>query len=210
MHISGIGAHISRIGAHMSRIGAHMSRSKCNDGQISEPINTNKGVRRGCGLSPDLLYIYINKAMKEWKQTTQSGIQLRSGKIIQTILYADDQVITAESEDELQIVNELDKIVKKYGTKISTTKTKTTGLCGKNIQRVKIEIEGKMIEQVSSFNYLGNLISNEEKDINIKLQRYNKMNGIIKCNFAKHMTMDTKLRIHNITSKAALCYGSEV
>jgi hypothetical protein len=54
------------------------------------------------------------------------------------------------------------------------------GVCGKNIQRVKIEIEGKIIEQVSNFNYLGSLISNEEKDINTKLQRYNKMNGIIK------------------------------
>jgi hypothetical protein len=56
---------------------------------------------------------------------------------------------------------------------------------------------------------LGNLISNE-KDINIKLQRYNKINGIIKRHFGKHMTVDTKLRIHNITFKAALCYGGEV
>jgi hypothetical protein len=36
------------------------------------------------------------------------------------------------------------------------------------------------------------------------------MNGIIKRNFGKHMTINTKLRIHNITSKATLCYGSEV
>jgi hypothetical protein len=36
------------------------------------------------------------------------------------------------------------------------------------------------------------------------------MNGIIKCHFGKHMTTDTKLWIHNITSKAALCHGSEV
>jgi hypothetical protein len=114
--------------------------------------------------------------------------------MIQTILYADDQVMVAESEDELQIaVNKFNKIVKKYDMKVPTTKTKTIGLCSKNIQRVKIEIEGKMTEQVSSFNYLGNLISNEEKDINIKLQRYNKMNGIIKCHFGKHMTIDTKL-----------------
>jgi hypothetical protein len=55
--------------------------------------------------------------------------------------------------------------------KISTSKTKAIGVCGKNIQRVKIEIEGKIIEQVSNFNYLGSVISNEEKDINAKLQR---------------------------------------
>jgi hypothetical protein len=35
------------------------------------------------------------------------------------------------------------------------------------------------------------------------------MNGIIKRHFGKHMTTDTKLLIHNIISKAALCYGSE-
>jgi transcription antitermination factor NusA-like protein len=42
--------------------------------------------------------------------------------------------------------------------KISTSKTKAIGVCGKNIQRVKKEIEGKIIEQVSNFNYLGSLI----------------------------------------------------
>jgi hypothetical protein len=36
------------------------------------------------------------------------------------------------------------------------------------------------------------------------------MNGIIKRHFGKHMTIDTKLRICNTTSKAALCYGTEV
>jgi hypothetical protein len=32
---------------------------------------------------------------------TQNGIQVTSGKVIQTILYADDQVIIAKSENEL-------------------------------------------------------------------------------------------------------------
>jgi hypothetical protein len=82
-------------------------------------------------------------------------------------------------------------------------------VCGKKIQRVKIEIEGKIIEQVSNFNHLGSLMSNEEKDINAKLHRYNKMNGIIKQHFRKQMTTDIKLRLYNITSKASLCYGSE-
>jgi hypothetical protein len=117
---------------------------KYNDGQISEPINTNKGVRQGCGLSSDLFNIYINKAIKEWKQTTQSEIQLGSGKMIQTILYVDDQVITAESEYELHIaVCELNKIVKEYGMKITTTKTKIIGLCGKTFKGSKQKLKAK-------------------------------------------------------------------
>jgi hypothetical protein len=52
-------------------------------------------------------------------------------------------------------------------------------------------------------------ISNINININAKLQRYNKINGIIKRHFGKQMTTDTTLRLHNITSKASLCYGSE-
>jgi hypothetical protein len=104
-----------------------------------------------------------------------------SREVLQTILYADDQVIIAKIEDELQMaVNELNKFVKKCDMKISTSKTKAIGVCGKNIQWVKIEIEGKIIEKVSNFIYLGSLTSNEEKYMNAKLQRYNKMKGIIK------------------------------
>jgi hypothetical protein len=55
-----------------------------------------------------------------------------------TILYA-DQVIIAKTEHELQMaVNELNKTAKKYDMKISTSKTKTIGVCGTNIQRAKI------------------------------------------------------------------------
>jgi hypothetical protein len=155
-----------------------------------------------------LFNIYINKAIKEWTQTARNDIQLTSEKIIQTIFYA--EVIIAKSDDELQMaINELNKIIKKSDMKISLSKTKAMGFCGENIERVKLEIEEKIIEQASNFNYLGYLISNYANDISKKLQRYNKMNGIIKDHFGKHMTTETKLGIHNIPSKAVSCYGSE-
>jgi hypothetical protein len=117
-------------------------------GQISEPINTNKGVRQGCELSPDLFNIYINKAMREWKQTDRNGIQPTSGKKIQTIVYVDDQAMIGKSNDELQMaVNELNKIIKKYDMKISPSKTEARGFRAINLRRVKLEIEGKIIEQ---------------------------------------------------------------
>ena len=42
-----------------------------------------------------------------------------------------------------------------------------------------------------------------------KLQTYNKINGAIRRHFGKQMNKETKLRIHNITAKTALKFGSE-
>ena len=41
------------------------------------------------------------------------------------------------------------------------------------------------------------------------MQTYNKINGAIRRHFGKQMSKETKLRIHNITAKAALKFGSE-
>ena len=43
-----------------------------------------------------------------------------------------------------------------------------------------------------------------------KFQTYNKINGATRRHFGKkQMNKETKLRIHNITAKAALKFGSE-
>ena len=41
----------------------------------------------------------------------------------------------------------------------------------------------------------------------IKGQTYNKINGAIRRHFGKQINKETKLRIHNITAKAALKFG---
>jgi hypothetical protein len=93
--------------------------------------------------------------------------------------------------------------------KISTIK-QSMAICGKNIQRAKIVIGDTVIEEVADFMYLGNMISEFKTDITIRIHRYNKINGTIKRYFVKNMLPNTKLRLYNITSKAALKFGSEV
>ena len=80
---------------------------------------------------------------------------------------------------------------------------------GNNIQRVKIVINDNIIEQVTDFKYLGYRISEYKSDLEDKLQTHNKINGAIRRHFGKQMNIETKLRIHNITAKAALKFGSE-
>jgi len=57
--------------------------------------------------------------------------------------------------------------------------------------------------------YFGYRISEYGSDLEDKLQTYNKINGAIRRHFGIQMNKETNLRIHNITAKAALQFGSE-
>ena len=56
---------------------------------------------------------------------------------------------------------------------------------------------------------MGYRTSEYKSDLEDKLQTYNKINGAIRRHFEEQMTKETKLRIHSITAKAALKFGSE-
>jgi len=101
-------------------------------------------------------YIYIYKIIYEFKRVMKKGIQLNNTKLVNTILYADDQVLMATSEDELQtMAHHLNLITRKYKMTISSTKTKSMEMWGNHIQRVKIVINDNIIKLVTDFKYLG-------------------------------------------------------
>jgi hypothetical protein len=154
---------------------------KFNYDTISNIIQINKGVRQGCGLSPIIFNVHINNILQEFKMVINKGIQLTNRKIINTVLYADDQILMATFEDELQpMAYKLNRIGIKYKMKISGIKTKSMTMCGNHIQRVKIVINDNPIEQVSDFKYLGYLISEYKRDLEDKVQTYDKINGVIR------------------------------
>jgi len=135
---------------------------------------------------------------------------LNNRKLVNTILYANDQILMATSEDELQtMANHLNYIARKYKMTISSIKEKTMAMCGNHIQRVKIVINDSIIEEVTDFKCLGYRISEYKSDLEDKLQTYSKINGAIRRHFGKKMNKETKLIIHYITAKGALKFRSE-
>lgn len=58
------------------------------------------------------------------------------------------------------------------------SKTRAMRISGNNIQRVKTEVDVKIIEQFSEIKYLGNTIFFDSKCTDFKIQTYNKKSGI--------------------------------
>lgn len=175
----------------------------------TEEIPINKGVRQGCPISPTLFNIYINDIIQKWKLIIKKGICITENDYLNILLYADDAVILQEGEDDLQrSVHHLNKICKGYDIKISKEKTKVMAFCGKSPVRTKIVVDNKIIEQVSSFNYLGCEIGHDE-DTNKKLSKFQSVCGIIHRTMKNKTRKETRIKFYNTMAIPVLLYGSE-
>ena len=85
-----------------------------------------------------------------------AGRALKRNLYLNTLLFADNQLIRQDSEDKLQkSVYILNQLSKDYSLKISTDKTKIVAFKGKQLLISKMEIDGSILEQVKEINYLG-------------------------------------------------------
>ena len=116
------------------------------------------------------------------------GIQLNNRKLVNTILYADDQILMATSDDNLQtMAYHLNLTARKYKMTISSTKTKSMAMWGNHIQGAKIVINNNIIEHVTDFKCLGYRISEyksdlEDKTANVQQNKRNNTEAFWKTN----------------------------
>lgn len=175
-----------------------------------KPIN--RGVRQGYCLSPLLFIIYMNTIIREWRQLPHGNIMINRRLKLDTILYADDQVLIADSEDKLQIsLHNLNKIATKYDMEISTDKTKILAFRGKDPIPSKICINNTILERVTCFNYLGYSLSlTEDADISNKVAKFlniiGTINSVLKPNLVQK---ETRLKIYKTLARPILAYGCE-
>jgi len=127
------------------------------------------------------------------------------------LLFADDQFIISDKEDNLQkAVYLLYNIFKKYNLEIATKKTKVFGFFGTDYLRTKIIINDETLEQVSQFTYLGCSISYQfSNDVEFKLATFLQLIGTIKRTIFKKVRTETVLKIYNTLVLPTFLYGSE-
>ena len=124
----------------------------------SERFRFKKGVRQVCVLSPYLFNILAEMVMRETLDGFQGGLQI-GGRMITNIRYADNVILLATSEAELQeLVDRLDRVSRKYSLLINVDKTKVMASDG---IACRILIQNELPEQVDTFPYLGSLITED-------------------------------------------------
>ncbi|GFR85200.1 retrovirus-related Pol polyprotein LINE-1 [Elysia marginata] len=120
--------------------------------------NIKRGVRQGCVLSPDLFSLYSEMIMRQIEE--MEGLKI-GGHNINKLRYADDTVLTADSEEKLQeLLNKVVEESKNKGLKLNSKKTESMIITRKtSIPKCKIKIEENTIKQANSFKYLGTQIT---------------------------------------------------
>ena len=104
------------------------------------------------------------------------------------------------------------KCAEKYEMKLSSQKTNTVAFKGKDPCRSKIVIGGKIVEQVSTFKYVGVNISYQgEVDVQNKLNRFLRVSGSINRTLrANKVSREARLKVYNTLAIPVLTFGCEV
>lgn len=119
-------------------------------------IDIQRGVRQGCLLSPLLFNVYAEYIIRSSLQNRSEGAKI-NGVIINNIRYADDTVVIAETEEQLQsLMSVLTEESNRAGLEVNAAKTKTMVFTRKaNQHNTSININGQNLESVQSYIYLG-------------------------------------------------------
>ena len=128
--------------------------------KIGEWFHTSVEVCQGYLLSPTLFNIFLERIMTDALEDLTSTVNI-GGRTITNLRFADNiDGLAGEEEELVNLVNRPDETSARYGTEISTEKTKIMTNIS-NISRSRITADGLELETVKQFKYLGAIISDE-------------------------------------------------
>jgi hypothetical protein len=122
------------------------------NGIKSTSFTVGAGLRQGCVLSPLLFIIYMDRIARR----SQGEECVMIGDVrVKSLLFADDLVLLASSESDLQ--RALERFAAECvvaGMRISTSKTESLVVSRSPVQ-CALHVSGASLKQVEKFKYLG-------------------------------------------------------
>ena len=127
---------------------------------LKQEFASNVGLLQGEICSPAIFSLFMND-LPDYLSDNDVGVQVVD-LLLKVLMFADDMAIFSTTEDGLQIgLNQLSSYCAKWGISVNTEKTKIVIFKrgGKTSDSEKWTFNGKEIEVVSVFKYLGCLLS---------------------------------------------------
>ena len=168
-------------------------------------------MRQGCILSPWLVNLYAESAMREALDGYNRGFRI-GGKVINNLRYADDVVRIATSPENLQkLVDRVRASSEKVGLLINTDKTKVMA-CGNNGKSTRINLSGEVLEEVESFVYLGVIFTSDSNTVHKTLKKRlamgkSAMQSLTSVWKSKYISTTTKVKLLKALVWSIAIYG---
>jgi hypothetical protein len=180
--------------------------------ELSKEIPAAIGIRQGDSLSPFLFNIIMDKIIEDIK-ALQLGYTMGNNHI-GILCYADDAVLLADSESDLQkLLQQFHTSSQLFNMKISINKTKSMVTSRQPVQ-CNLVIDNDTIEQVTRFKYLGVEVSSCSDLYEEVKSQANKASAVAGCLKAtvwrnKDMLKESKVKIYKTCIRPILTYGIE-
>ncbi|KAI8436544.1 hypothetical protein MSG28_010075 [Choristoneura fumiferana] len=169
------------------------------DGEETDEVEIKRGVRQGCILSPTLFNLYSEAIIVEALEEMDCGVMI-NGRVINNLRYADDTVLIASTEAELQLmVNRVNECSLRAGLRMNVSKTKVMVITKKETIHPVISVAGSRLERVRKYKYLGTWV-NEDWDSNCEIRTrieiarsaFNEMRRVL-CSRSLKISLRTRL-----------------
>ena len=183
---------------------------------LTEPIETNVGLKQGCVLSPLLFNFYINDLPAVFSNQECDPITIYNENL-NCLMYADDLVLLSTTAEGLQnCLNKLGDYCQKWKLRVNIDKTKIVvfNKGGKLLKKYSFRFNMKELEMVKSYKYLGIIFdvsgSTLEPSKNLRERATKAMFKIMKTFGGKIDDCKVGTHLFNHMIKPILTYGSSI
>ena len=169
-------------------------------------------MKQGCALSPCLFQLYTETIFRHIEDS--KGVNI-GGTRINNLRYTDYSALLADSEDNLQnMMDKVNEVGKLYNMTMNAKKTKSMAISrNENKPKVNIKLDGTAIEQVGSFKYLSQTVSDggrcadeiKKRTVIVKT-RFSKMKNVLR---STKIPLNTRKRILQCCVWSTLLYVAE-